>query len=186
MTIFEVHPASKADGSFAAAWFDDDTCLWDDDRLSLAAPITEAWAPPSLKLHRPKQGATAVLFNPNALAVSCALKDSLASFLDLEFLPVCIAGHGEFHIMRAVSTVELPFGSKARLAAPPSGNIVEIEAFPRLFDPKHAFFRVRHPKDSASGRSGGATRQMYVNAVGANAIETYAPDYLTLRRMPSI
>lgn len=128
MNVFEIHPTSKADGSFAATWFDDETCLWNDDRLSLTAPIREAWVPPSLKLHRPLKGATAVLFNPNALAVSCALKDALASFVELEFLPVGIEGHGKFHIMRTVATVDLPAGSRAHIAPPPSGNLVQIEA----------------------------------------------------------
>lgn len=186
MNVFEVRPASKAGGSFAAAWFDDEAYLWNDDRLSLAAPITGAWLPPSLKLHRPVQGATAVLFNPNALAVSSALKDALASFVELEFLPVCIEGHGTFHIMRTVATIELPAGSKARIAPPPSGNLVQIDAFPSSFESEHAFFRVRHPPGSAAGRAGGVTRKMYANAAGAHAIETYARAYLIVTRVPNI
>jgi hypothetical protein len=186
MTVFEVHFTSKANGSFGAAWFDSDTGLWNDDRLSLAAPIADAWVPPSLKLHRPEQGVTAVLFNPNALAVSCAVKGALASFKELEFLPVRIEGHGEFHIMRTVATVELPAGSKAHIAPSPSGNLVQIEAFPSSFESEHAFFRVLHPPSSAAGKAGRATRKMYANVAGAHAIETYAPDYLTLKKMPSI
>jgi hypothetical protein len=186
MTVFEIHPTSKADGSFAATWFDDETCLWNDNRLSLAAPIGEAWVPPSLKLHCPVKGATTVLFNPNALVVSCALKDALASFVELEFLPVGIEGHGEFHIMRAVATVDLPAGSRAHIAPQPSGNLVQIEAFPRSFESEHAFFRVLHPPGSAAGKAGMAMRKLYANVAGAHAIERYALDFLTVTRVPSI
>lgn len=85
MAVFRIGPVSKDDGSFAAAWFDDDACLWNDDRLSSAAPLEEAWTASSLKLHRPAQGVTPVLFNPHAFAVSEALKDSLRSFPELKF-----------------------------------------------------------------------------------------------------
>jgi hypothetical protein len=186
MTVFEVHPVSKADGSFAAAWFDDDTGLWNDDRLSLAASIEKTWVPPSLKLHRPNQETTPVLFNSNAIALSTALKGVLASFTELEFLPVCIEDREEFHIMRTVATVELPAGSKAHIAPPPSGNIVKIEAFPGSFETKHAFFRVLHPPGSAAGKAGRATRRTYANVVGAHAIETYARDYLTVTKIPNV
>jgi len=185
MSVFEIRPRSKADGSFAAAWFDDDAYLWNDGRLSLAAPLTEAWVPPSLKLHRPEQGATSVLFNPNALAVSSALKGALASFVELEFLPICIEGHGEFHIMRTVATIELPADSRARIAPPSSGNLVQIDAFPSSFESKHAFFRVLHPPGSPAGRAGRTTRTMYANDTGAHAIERHAAGYLTVTKMPS-
>lgn len=186
MTVFEIKPASKADGSFAAAWFDDDAYLWDDDRLSSAVPLAEAWAAPSLKLHRPKREATAVLFNPKALAVSDAVKDALAPFTELEFLPVRIEGNGDFYIMHVTATVELPAGSKARMAPPPSGNIVQIEGFPRSFEPEYAFFRVLQPVGSAAHRIGATTRTIYASIVGAQAIEAFTGGYLAVSALPSV
>jgi hypothetical protein len=119
MAVFELRPASKSNGSFAAAWFDDDACLWNDKRLPSPASLASAWHAPSLKLHRPEDGATAILFNPNALAVSAGVRDELLSFPELEFLPVHIECHGVFHILHVTAAVELPTGSKARIAAPP-------------------------------------------------------------------
>lgn len=172
MAIFDLRPATRPNGSFAAAWFDDEACLWNDERLSSIAPLSSAWQAPSLKLHRPKAGATAVLFNPNALAVSEEVKNELSLHPELEFLPVHIDEHGVFYVLHITAAIELPVGSKARIAAPPSGNIVQIESFPRSFEPEFPFFRILHPVGSAARRVAATTRAVYLNAVGARAIES--------------
>lgn len=185
MTIFKIYPAPTPDGSFAAAWFDDDAYLWDDARLSSAAPLGEAWTPPLLKLYCPERGATAVLFNPNALAVSDEVKDALASFTEIEFLPIRIEGQGEFHIMHLTATVELPAGSKARTSSV-SGNIVQIEAFPSSFAAEYSFFRVLQPAGSAARKSGATTRAIYANIAGAIAIAAFSRGCLAVSAVPSV
>ncbi len=178
MAVFELRPASKSDGSLAAAWFDDEACLWNDERLSSPAPIARTWRVPSLKLHRPEAGATAVLFNPNALAVSETVRDQLARFAELEFLPVQIEGHGMFYVLHVTAAIELPAGSKARAAAAPSGNIVQIEAFPKSFVPESSFFRVLQPIGSAARRTGASTRAIYLSETAVRAIDACAGGFL--------
>lgn len=171
MAIFELRTASREDGSLAAAWFDDDACLWNDERLRSPASIVQSWNAPSLKLQRPESGATAVLFNPNALAVSQGIRDELALFPELEFLPVAIEGHGVFYVLHVTAAVELPVGSKVRIGPAPSGNIVQIEAFPRSFAPEFSFFRVLQPAGSAARRVGASTRALYLSEKGARAVQ---------------
>ena len=183
MPAFELHPTSKPDGSFAAAWFDDDACLWSDDRLFSAEKLSAKWTPPALRLNRLGQVATPVLFNPNAVAVSLQLRDQLSEFNELEFLPVSIAGHGEFHILHVVNGIELPAGSQARIAPAPSGNIVEIHAFPEAFNPPPGFFRVLQPVGSASRSAAHrTTKAAYMGPVGSTAVERVASGYLEARR----
>jgi hypothetical protein len=40
MKVFELHPSSLPNGEFAAAWFDDEQLLWDDDLLPRAVTAT--------------------------------------------------------------------------------------------------------------------------------------------------
>jgi hypothetical protein len=177
MAIFELHAASKPDGSFAAAWFDNDGYQWNDERLLLAGSIAHSWKAPSLKLYRPEAGATPVLFNPNALAVSERVRAELSSFAELEFLPVQIEGNGAYYILHVMSAIELPIGSKARIA-PETGNIIQIGAFPASFEPEFAFFRVLHRRASAGRRVAATTRTIYLSARGVQAIESCADGYL--------
>ena len=74
MPTFELKMRSTAEGGFAAAWFDNESHLWDDDRLSSPDSLMDTWTAPKLKLYRPDRGATSVLFNPNALAISQGLQ----------------------------------------------------------------------------------------------------------------
>lgn len=186
MTNFKIQPKANADGSFAAAWFDDNSFLWNDVRLASAVSLAGNWTAPTLKLHRAAEGATAVLFNPNAIAVSSGVKEALASFPEIEFLPVLIDGQGLFHILHITAAVELPFGSNARIASPPSDNIVRIDGFPQAFRSGQAFFRVLHPLGSAARRDGKVTREIYVNIDGARAIQTYASGYLAAFEVPKV
>jgi hypothetical protein len=177
MAIFELHAASKPDGSFAAAWFDDDEYRWNDERLSTAGSLARSWHAPSLRLHRPEAGATPVLFNPNALAVSERVKAELSSFTELEYLPLHIEGHGAYYILHVTSAIELPIGSDVRMA-PESGNIVQIGAFPASFEPQFAFFRVLQPLGSAARRVSATTRAIYRSGSGVRAFESCADGYL--------
>jgi hypothetical protein len=136
-----------------------------------------------LRLHRPEPTATPILFNPNALAVSKSVCDLLDEFEELEFLPVSVAGHGQFHILHVINAIELPPGSQARVAPAPSGNIVEIHAFPEAFTPPQGFFRVLQPAGSASRGAGPrTTRAVYMGPRACAAVEQAASGYLEARR----
>jgi hypothetical protein len=107
---------------------------------------------------------------PNALAVSGMVRDRLAAFREIEFLPVNIKGHGTFYILHFLATEEVPSNSSVRQAPPPSGNIVEIHALPNSFEPTSSLFRLKQPKESAAGRAGSLVRGMFGNANGAKVI----------------
>lgn len=184
MPVFEICPVSLANGDFAAAWFHDERCLWEDPDLFKAVRLSTRWNTPDLQLHRPERGATAVLFNPHAYAVSQGAKDELAQFPELEFLPVQIRDHGTFFVLNVVASCELPAGSGARIPGAPGYNIVDIQTFPASFEPSLAFFRVRQPPDSAAGRAGFCVRSIYTNSKGASAIVALAGSFLSAIEKP--
>src|SRR5262245_41675172 len=125
MTVCKLRPASTPEGRFAATWFDDERLLWDEERLHKPQPLLATWKAPSLRLLEPQ--ATPVLFNPNALAVCAEVRDALAEFTEIEFLPIEAAG--TFFIMHVVTALEAPPGCSLRRSSP-SENIVELRAFP--------------------------------------------------------
>jgi hypothetical protein len=178
MSVFRIEPVSTASGDFAAAWFDDEELLWDDARLHRPAPLLTTWTPPTLRLADAARGATHVLFNPDALAVSDRVKTSLGSFPELEFLPVHIDGVGTYYVLHVIAAIEAPAGCSLRRAPPPSGNIVELFGFPSTFEPALAFFSVLQPPDSAAGRTGSCSRDLFANKLGVAAIAATCADYL--------
>ena len=173
MAVFKLQPASKPEGAFAATWFDDERMLWDDERLHKPQPIRATWKAPSLRLLKPQ--ATPVLFNPNALAVCAEVRDALADFLEIEFLPIETAG--TFFIMHVVMALEAPLGCSLR-RSPVSKNIVELRAFPAGYVPPASFFRVSQPKDSAAGRAGFCMSTIYTSATGAQSVIAACHGYL--------
>ena len=124
-----------------------------------------------------------MLFNPNAFAVSEHVKNELSLFDELEFLPVHIDNHGVFHVLHVTAAIELPTGSKVRIAPPPSGNIVRIQAFPRAFEPQFSFFRVLQPEGSAARERLASTRAVYLSVVGARALTSCAGGYFAALEM---
>lgn len=173
---------STSKGTFAAAWVDDEAFLWNDERLGSPAPLAEVWCAPHLKLHQPKRGPTEVLFNPNAIVLSRRLVDELKTFQELEFLPVHVDGQGFFFVLHVIAAIELPAGTRARLAPPPSGNLVELHAFPRNFEPPFSFFRILQPPGSAAGASGRTAKATYVSERGRDVIASLAGDFLETER----
>jgi len=179
MPAFELQPVSLPSGSFAAAWFDDEQCLWNDSRLRKPQSLRAFWNTPSLQLYRPQLGPTAVLYNPHAFAISEGMRDELSEFSELEFLPVEIKGHGLFYILHVVASLELPAGSRAHIPGAPGYNIVNIQAFPSSFEPSEAFFRIRQPALSAAGRTDSCVLSTFANARGAHAIRSLASAYIS-------
>jgi hypothetical protein len=180
MSVFRIHPASTRSGRFAAAWFVDERYLWDDERLHRAAPLVAEWTPMRLQLADPKRGATDVLFNPNALAVSEPVRAGLADFRELEFLPIQVDGVGAYYLLHVVAAIHSPPGCSLRRGPPPSGNIIEIFGFPPTFEPAAAFFRIQQPPDSAAGRGRFCHSDLFANARGAEAITRACDDYLAV------
>ena len=128
MAIHVVSPRSLPNGEFAAEWFDDERCLWDDERLHKPGVVANAWTPPRLRLHRPERGATGILFNPNAYAFSAGVCEGI-QFEGIEFLPIEVDGYGIFYLVHPVVEIEVPPQSNFRQAPPPSCNIVEFLSF---------------------------------------------------------
>ncbi len=128
MTIFKLRPVSLPSGDFAPTWFDDEELLWNDERLHKPQPLLATWQVPTLRLLKPNP--TPVLFNPNAFAVSDAVRLSLAHFPEIEFLPIGVTGFGTFFVMHVTRALPLPDGSSVR-RSPVSKNIVELFAFPK-------------------------------------------------------
>jgi hypothetical protein len=185
MACFELHPKSLSNGEFAAAWFDNAGFTWDDKRLRRAAALGTDWRPPRLALYRPERVATAVLFNPNALAVSEGVRDELAAFPELEFLPVEIEGRGVFFLLHVIESIELPAGSDFELAEV-SGNLAQLNAFVPGFQPLHDFFRVRHPVGSAARRAESVSRAIYTSEHAARRIEAVAGSCIEARQVQPI
>ena len=181
MPVFEIRPVSLSNGEFAAAWFDDESALWNDERLHKPESLLVTWQVPRLRLWRPERGATPALFNPNAYAVSAEVRSALAHCSGVEFLPVEIAGFGTFFILHVVEACEVPEGCSLRRAPPPSGNIVELFSFPVSYAPGADFFRLLQPQDLAA--AGFIYTEIYVSIDGARAVEDACGRYLSAREV---
>jgi hypothetical protein len=181
--IFRFAPKSNTDGSFAAAWFDDEPRLWKDARLHKADSLMGKWSAPELLLHDPAKGATEVLFNPEAYAVSERIRESLSTLPEIEFLPIHLAGAGVYYLLHVTTSFAAPPGSSLRRAPAPSGNIFEILEFPHDWKPSARVFRVQQPPDSVAGRIGSCALGIFANPQGAQTIEFACGDYLEMRQM---
>ena len=185
MTVFRITMRSLDDGKFAANWFDDERRLWDDDRLHKGAPLATDWVRPRLQSFRRAGTTTDVMFNPNAIAVSGPLREALRRFAGVELLPVDIEGEGAgaFSLVHVTALADLTRGMQARRAPPPSGNVVDLQAFPANYEAPAPLFRVRQPPDSAAGAKGYCLAPIYANEEGARVIEMHGGAYLVLERL---
>ena len=175
MTIFKLRPVSLPGGDFAPTWFDNEKLLWDDELLHKPHPLLAMWQVPILRLLNPTP--TPVLFNPNAFAVSEAVRLSLAHFPEIEFLPIEVTGFGVFFVVHVTRALPLPDGSSVR-QSPISKNIVELFGFPKSYVPPADFFRVAQPEHSAAGMAGRCMSTIYTSADGARAMLAAAKGYL--------
>ncbi|MBK6684399.1 MAG: hypothetical protein IPG45_07985 [Deltaproteobacteria bacterium] len=186
MKVYLMAPRSRRDGMFAASWFDDAEATWEDVRLLGEGPLAQVWSPPPSFICRPPPGpATGVLFNPSAFAVSANIRDSLSRLRGIEFLPINVRGSGEYYILHVVSAVDIEEGVTARLAPPPSGNIVEVTGFGPEFLTPSDFFRVRNPPASAAGRRGYCDTAIFISEDATEALRSVAGEWIQFDPVPS-
>lgn len=145
-------PKASPSGDLAAAWFDDATFQWRDERLLRPEPLLPIWREPQLTLLRPRAAPTPVLYDPSAFAVSEALAESLRT-PELELLPIEIAGASRYLLLHPLVALDTPKGASLRLSET-NGNLVQIRALPDDFRPEARVFRFRHPRFSEAGRAG--------------------------------
>jgi hypothetical protein len=182
MAIYVVSPRLLPNGEFAAAWFDDERCLWDDERLHKPGVVANAWTPPRLRLLRPERGATGILYNPNAYAFSAGVCERIK--LDgIEFLPIGVDAYGTFYLVHPVVKIEVPPQSSFRQAPPPSGNIVEFISFAPTYVSRLPLFSLMQPPDSAAGRAGLFTRDLFASYEGASVLRSSGGEFLEFREV---
>ncbi|WP_413665358.1 hypothetical protein ACG1BZ_09265 [Microbulbifer sp. CNSA002] len=174
--IYKLSPISKNDGDFAASWFDDEEYLWSDNRLDMSMPLLSNWKVPKLRIYS-KSGPTDVLFNPNAYAVSGRLKEKLSK---LAGIPIEIRGEAPYYLLHVTTFIEFPEGAEYRLAAGPSGNVSDILSFSKCLSAPSGLFRVLHPSQSAAGKVGFCTRNIYLSDCAGQEVEKVCNGYLKL------
>ena len=181
MSLFQLTQRSGPSGAFLATWFDDDACTWDVPALRTPQTLVQQWVTPALRLHGDFADPPPVLFNPNALAFSATLKAELASFSEIEWLPVQILGRESFHILHVVSAVELPTGAVTLLPSSDGGNVGAIHSFPPDYSPPTASFRVLQPIGSPARRGNRCIPGVFMSGTGKAAIERAAGTHLYAR-----
>src|SRR3979490_2147625 len=105
MAVYEIKPVFNGIDA-AAEWVDNEHSAWNEPLLRTTAPLAERWESPSLELYRSEKSATAVLFPPTAHGVSQGVRDELSHFVELEFLPVNVAGYGVFYAMHVLTSCD--------------------------------------------------------------------------------
>jgi hypothetical protein len=183
MPVFEIKPVF-IDGSAAAAeWVDDERSAWNEPLLRTTAPLAARWQPPELALYRSDRSATAVLFHPAAPLVSQGVRDELSHFAALEFLPVRVAGFGQFYALHVLASCELPAGSLADSG--PGTDIALIRAFPRDFEAPAPFFRIRHPGTLTVRGTAVCVPDVYADDAAAAVVTRVAGQFLRAVRVPT-
>lgn len=176
MPVYEIKPVFIDGRDAAAEWVDDHRSAWNDARLRSTAPLAARWTRPALELYRSDATATAVLFHPAAPLVSQGVRDELAHFDGLEFLPVDIAGYGVFFAMHVLASCELPPGSLVDTG--PGTDIALIRAFPRGFGAPAPFFRIRHPGSTAANGVAVCVPDIYADDAAAAEVRRLAGQFL--------
>jgi len=182
MPVFEIKPVFIDGTDAAAEWVDDAHSAWNEPLLRSTAALAGRWKSPSLELYRSEASATSVLFHPTAHLVSQGVRDELAHFPGLEFLPVNVAGYGVFHAMHVLYSLELPAGSVADRG--PGTDIALIRAFPAGFVAPAPFFRIRHPGTLTANGSALCVPDIYASTAGATAVQKVAGQFLRAVPVP--
>ena len=176
MPVYEIKPVFIDGRDAAAEWVDDQHSAWNEPRLRTTARLGGRWQAPSLELYRSDARATAVLFHPAAPLVSQGVRDELAHFEGVEFLPVDVAGYGVFFAMHVLASCELPAGSEVDTG--PGTDIALIRAFPRAFEAPAPFFRIRHPGTTSAHGIAICVPDIYADAAAAAEVGRVAGQYL--------
>ena len=184
MPVFEIKPVFIDGTDAAAEWVDNEHSAWNEPLLRTTAPLAERWEAPVLELYRSEKIATAVLFHPTAHVVSQGVRDELSHFPELEFLPVEVAGYGQFYAMHVLTSCDLPAGSVADTG--PGTDIALIRAFPKSFDAPMPFFRIRHPGTLTAGGMAVCVPDVYASEAAATAVMRVAGKFLRAVRVPTV
>ena len=183
MPVYEIKPVFIAGAHAAAEWVDDQHSAWNEPLLRTTAALAGRWVAPSLELYRSDASATAVLFHPTAHLVSEGVRDELAHFGEIEFLPVNVDGYGVFHALHVLASCELPEGSEVDRG--PGTDIALIRAFPAGFEAPAPFFRIRQP---GTARHHGAVcvPDIYASAAAAEVVRRAAGQFLRAEPVPQV
>ena len=184
MPVYEIKPVFIDGGDAAAEWVDDQHSAWNDPRLRTTAALHRRWKAPSLELYRSEATATAVLFHPAVPVVSQGVRDELSHFPELEFLPVAVAGYGQFYAIHVLTSCELPPGSLADIG--PGTDIALIRAFPKAFEAPAPFFRIRHPGTLTADGMAVCVPDIYASEAAATAVMRVAGKFLRAVRVPTV
>lgn len=182
MPIHEIKPVFVDGADAAAEWVDDDRSAWNEPLLRTSAALLPRWRAPALSLYRSQASATAVLFHPTAPLVSEGVRDELCHFGGIEFLPVDIAGFGQFFALHVLASCELPAGSVVDHG--PGTDIALIRALPRAFEAPAPFFRIRHPGTLTAQGTAICVPDIYASEGAAMAVQKVAGQFLRAVRVP--
>jgi hypothetical protein len=183
MPVYEIKPVFIDGRDAAAEWVDDHRSAWNEPRLRSTARLAAHWTAPSLELYRSDARATAVLFHPVAPLVSQGVRDELAHFDGLEFLPVNVAGYGVFFAMHVLASCELPAGSV--VDSGPGTDIALIRALPAAFAAPAPFFRIRHPGTATARGIAMCVPDIYAGEAAAAQVRRVAGQYLRAEPVPT-
>jgi len=184
MPVYEIKPVFIDGTDAAAEWVDNEHSAWNEPLLRTTAPLAGRWVAPSLELYRSEASATAVLFHPAVHVVSQGVRDELAHFAELEFLPVDVAGYGQFYAMHVLASCELPEGSVADLG--PGTDIALIRAFPVSFEAPAPFFRIRHPGTSTPQGTAICVPDVYASERAATTVQKVVGQFLRAVKVPTV
>jgi hypothetical protein len=184
MPVYEIKPVFIDGTDAAAEWVDNEHSAWKAPLLRTTAALAERWVAPSLELYRSEASATAVLFHPAAHVVSQGVRDELAHFAEIEFLPVNVAGYGVFYAMHVLASCELPAGSTADQG--PGTDIALIRAFPADFEAPAPFFRIRHPGTLTPQGTAVCVADIYASERAATTVQKVAGKFLRAVKVPTV
>ncbi len=184
MPVFEIKPVFIDGMDAAAEWVDNEHSAWNEPLLRTTAPLVDRWEAPALELYRSDKSATAVLFHPTAPLVSQGVRDELSHFVELEFLPVKVAGYGVFYAVHVLPSCELPVGSAADIG--PGTDIALIRGFPAAFEAPAPFFRIRHPGTVTPRGMAVCVPDIYASEAAATALQKVAGQFLRAVKVPIV
>ena len=174
MNVYRIHAEYDFTGGHYAHWIDDGATLMEtpQDRIGSVLP---RW-PSDLEFEVVRDGNDCdVYFNASGLIYSRAARDaiSLVCLGQAQWLPLTIAGLGDWYLFHPVFSV--PLGSNARFRQHnPGDNIVEIYEYD--FDEPDALptcFLIPQPESSPAGKTNASCTGIYVTDAIRDTMSTF-------------